>query len=89
MQTPSLILGEEWAKLIVMERHTIMALIELESALTLHSCISVTDNLKILSNEPKNSIAKGPLYLHTEFETNWTLIPEDVAVSNPVGNQVS
>ena len=43
---------------------TIMALIELESALTLHSYISVT------INEPKNSIAKGPLYLHTEFETN-------------------
>ena len=62
-------------------------IIELESALTLHSCISVTDNLKI--NEPKNSIAKGPLYLHTEFETNWTLLPEDVAVSNPMGNQVS
>ena len=31
--------------------HTIMALIELESALTLHSCISVTDSLKI--NESK------------------------------------
>ena len=31
--------------------HTIMALIELESALTLHSCISVTDSLKI--NGPK------------------------------------
>ena len=62
-----------------------MALIELESALTLHSCISITDNF----NEPKNSIAKGPLYLHTEFETNWTLLPEDVAVSNSMGNQVS
>ena len=59
---------------------------QLESALTLHSCISVTDNLKI---EPKNSIAKGHLYLHTEFETNWTLLPEDVAVSNPMGNRVS
>ena len=64
-----------------MERglHTIVALIELESALTLHSCISITDNLKI--NEP---IAKGPLYLHAKFETNWTLLPEDVAVSNPM-----
>ena len=30
---------------------------------------------------------KGPLYLHIEFETNWTLLPEDVAVSNPMGNQ--
>ena len=57
----------DWERL-----HTIMALIELESALTLHSCVSVTDNLKM--NEPKNPIAKGPLYLHTEFETNWTKI---------------
>ena len=72
-----------------MERglHTIMALIEQESALTLHSCISVTDNIKI--SELKKSIATGPLYIHTESETNWTLLPEDVAVSNPMGNQVS
>ena len=56
-------------------------------ALTLHSCISVTDNIKI--GEPKKSIATGPLYVHTEFETNWTLLLEDVAVSNPMGNQVS
>ena len=56
-----------------MERglHTIMALIEQESALTLHSCISVTDNIKI--SELKKSIATGPLYIHTESETNWTL----------------
>ena len=39
--------------------------------------------------KPKNSIATGPLYVHTEFETNWTLLPEDVAVWNPMGNQVS
>ena len=56
-------------------------------ALTLHSCISVTDNIKI--SEPKESIMTGPLYVHTEFETNWTLLLEDVAVSNPMGNQVS
>ena len=60
-----------------------MALIEQESALTLHSCISVTDNLKI--NESKNSIATGPLYVHTEFET---LLSGDVAVLDPMGNQV-
>ena len=35
-------------------------------ALTLHSCISVTDKLKI--NELNTSIATGPLYVHTEFE---------------------
>ena len=51
-------------------------------ALTLHSCISVTDNIKI--SELKKSIATGPLYIHTEFETNWTLLPEVVAVSNQV-----
>ena len=73
-----------------MERglHTIMALIEQEMCInSLHRCISVTDNIKI--SELKKSIATGPLYIHTEFETNWTLLPEDVAVSNPMDNQVS
>ena len=31
-----------------------------------HSCISVTDEVKI--NELNTSIATGPLYAHTEFE---------------------
>ena len=35
-------------------------------SLTLHSCISVTDRVKI--NEQNKSIDIGPLYLHTEFE---------------------
>ena len=35
-------------------------------ALTLHSCISVTDEVKI--NEQNKSIATGPLYLYTEFD---------------------
>ena len=35
-------------------------------ALTLHSCISVTDKVKI--NELNKSIATGPLCVHTEFE---------------------
>ena len=35
-------------------------------ALTLHSCISVTDGVKI--NELNTSIATGPLYVRTEFE---------------------
>ena len=35
-------------------------------ALTLHSCISVTDRVKI--NDLNTSIATGPLYVHTKFE---------------------
>ena len=35
-------------------------------ALTLHSCISVPDRVKI--NELNTSIATGPLYVNTEFE---------------------
>ena len=34
--------------------------------LPLHSCISVTDRVKI--NELNKSIATGPLYVHTEFK---------------------
>ena len=29
------------------------------------------------------------MYIHTEFETNWTLLHEDVAVSKHMDNQVS
>ena len=35
-------------------------------ALPLHSCISVTDTIKI--NELNTSVATGPLYVHIEFE---------------------
>ena len=35
-------------------------------ALTLHSCISVTDRVKI--NEQNKWIDIGPLYVQTEFE---------------------
>ena len=35
-------------------------------ARTLFNCISVTDDIKI--NEQNNPIAKGPLYIETEFE---------------------
>ena len=35
-------------------------------ALTLHSCISVTDRVEI--NELNTSIATGPLYVQTKFE---------------------
>ena len=51
-------------------------------ALILHSCISVTDRIKI--NERNKSIAIGPLYIHTKFEVISMLLPENVAVLNPV-----
>ena len=56
-------------------------------ALTLHRYISVTDKVKI--NEKNNSIVTGPLYVHTEFKTIWTLLPEDVAFLNPTGYRIS
>ena len=37
-----------------------------EMCITLHTCISATDRVKI--NEQNKSIAIGPLYLQTEFE---------------------
>ena len=51
--------------------------------LTLHCCISVTDDIKI--NEQNKSIGIGPLYLETEFEANWLLLPKGMAGLNPVG----
>ena len=45
--------------------HAIMVQLSEKCALTLHSCISVTDRLQI--NELNTSIATGPL-VHTEFE---------------------
>ena len=51
-------------------------------ALNLHSCISVTDRVKF--KEQNNSIAAGPLYVHTKFETIWTLLPEAMVVLNPM-----
>ena len=52
-------------------------------AITLHTCISITDKAKI--NEQNKSIAVGPFYMGTYFEPIWTLLPEDVAVLNPTG----
>ena len=52
-------------------------------AITLHTCISITDKAKI--NEQNKSIAVGPFYISTYFEPIWTLLPEDVAVLNPTG----
>ena len=52
-------------------------------ALTLDNSISIQDKVKI--NEQTKSIAAGPLYVYTKFEVNWTLLPEDVVVLNPMG----
>ena len=56
-------------------------------ALTLHSCVSVTDRVKI--NELNTSIATGPVYVHTEFEAIRMILPEDVAVLNLIGYRTS
>ena len=52
-----------WIRRMERGLHTIMSK---KCALTLHSCISVTDNIKI--SELKKSIATGPLYIHTELD---------------------
>ena len=52
-------------------------------AISLHTCISITDKAKI--NEQNKSIAVRPIYIGTYFEPIWTLLPEDVAVLNPTG----
>ena len=52
-------------------------------AISLHTCIPITDKAKI--NEQNKSIAVGPFYMGTYFEPIWTLLPEDVAVLNPTG----
>ena len=46
--------------------HAIMVQSGGKCALTLHSCISVKDRVKI--SELNKSIAKASLYVHTEFE---------------------
>ena len=55
-------------------------------ALTLHSCISITD--KAVKVNEQNS-DRTPLRIRTEFETIKMLLPEDVAVLNPIGFRVS
>ena len=56
---------KELSKLIV-DWRTIIAIEREKFLLTFHSCISVTDNVKI--NEQYIRIVTGPLYVHTEFE---------------------
>ena len=53
-------------------------------AQTLFDCTSVTDGIKI--NEQNKSIGIRPLYLQTEFETIWLLLPKLMAGLNPVGS---
>ena len=55
----------------------------MQNALTLHSCISVTDRVKI--NEQNKSIDIGPLYLQTEYEAILLLLPKVMVGLNPVG----
>ena len=43
---------------------------------------------KVKINEKNNSIVTGPLYVHTELKTIWTLLPEDVAFLNPMGYRI-
>ena len=64
-------------------RYTLMARNAGKYAISLHTCISITDKAKI--NEQNKSIAVGPFYIGTYFEPIWTLLPEDVAVLNPTG----
>ena len=54
-------------------------------AISLHTCISITDQVNI--NEQNKSIAVGLFYIGTYFEPIWTILPEDVAVLNPMGYQ--
>ena len=54
-----------------------------KNTISLHTCISITDKAKI--NKQNKSIAVGPFYIETYFESIWTLLPEDVAVLNPTG----
>ena len=64
-------------------RNTLWRVTPGKYAISLHTCISITDKAKI--NEQNKSIAVGPFYIGTYFEPIWTLLPEDVAVLNPTG----
>ena len=55
-----------WIGRMEHELHAKMVQSSGKCALTLHSCISVTDGVKV--NELDTSIATGPLYVHTEFK---------------------
>ena len=46
--------------------HAIMVQSSGKCALTFHSCMFVTDKVKI--TELNTSMVTGPLYVHTEFE---------------------
>ena len=58
-----------------------LALTKRETCTYFIQLISVTDGIKM--NEQNKSIGKGPLYLQTEFEAIWLLLPKGMAgVSN-------
>ena len=88
-------MGGEWAEQRKLSKFIadwengtrVAAITSWKCALTLHRYISVTDKVKI--NEKNNSIVTGPLYVHTDFKTIWTLLPEDVAFLNPMGYRIS
>ena len=52
-------------------------------AITLHSCIPVTDKEKI--NEQKKSIGTGSLYVQTKLGVNRIFLQKDMADLNPKG----
>ena len=68
-------------------RNTLMARNAREICNIFAHCISITDKVKI--NEQNKSLAVGSFYIGTYFEPIWTLLPEDVAVLNPMGYRTS
>ena len=67
-----------WKSLVQIERENVQSFSE-----------PYLRNDKVKINKQKKSIVTGPLYVHTEFEAIWTLLPEDVAVLNPTGYHTS
>ena len=51
--------------------------------LTLHCCISITEEVKI--NDLQKSIVTGFLYVHIDFEVIWTFLQGATWILNPLG----
>ena len=51
--------------------------------LTLHCCISITEEVKI--NDLQKSIVTGLLYVHIDFEVIWTFLQGATWILNPSG----
>ena len=60
-----------------------LARIEREMCINVAQFVFVTDRVTI--NEQNKAIVTGPLYLHSEIEAIWPILPEDVMVLNPMG----